>query len=837
MNCSRCLRKVALITAAGVMLVSNLLSAAEKSGIRQAYERGEQAGSSQLGRLVLNQRIEPHWLDDGHRFWFRRTALVDGQRCKEFILVDARTGTRAPAFNHKRLAKALSKAMKKTFDAGHLPFDAIKFVDGTLEVRTSGGVWRVDLDDYTCVAGPKQSTKRRNAPATKRDPGKGKKRGPQGQRSPDGKWRAFIEEQNVAIRRATGGKSIRLTSDGTEEGERYRNVAWSPDSKRLIAWRTTPGADKEMNYIESVPKEGFRPAPKSHVYALPGDRLATHELWLFDVETREATRAKAEPIDWMGAPSLRWRPDGERLTYEQTHRGYMRRRLIEVDASTGKSRAIIDEQGESFLPPMKHFSKYIDDGRQVIWSSERDGWNHLYLHDGETGEIINQITRGEWVVRSIEAVDEKTRTIRFTASGCEPGQDPYHVHHYRVDFDGSNLTALTAGDGTHKVAFSPNGEYIIDTYSRVDLAPVVELRRVDDGSLICEVERADMTPLVESGWIAPEPFCAKGRDGKTDIWGMILRPSTLDPKQKYPVVEFIYAGPHGSHVPKSFAVSRGQQALAEVGFIVVLIDGMGTSNRSKAFHDVAFRNLADGGFPDRIAWMKAAADRYPYIDVSRVGIYGYSAGGYNAARALIDHSDFYKAAVALAGNHDHRTDKVWWNELWMGYPVGDHYREQSNIEDAAEVEGALLLVAGEMDTNVNAHAATMRFVDALIKADKDFDMLLVPGKGHNLSSPHLTRRIWNHFVEHLRGETPPRGFQIKSGSGSECDITVRNNSDAPITIYWITFDGDLKEYEEIAPGGIFKQHSFEGHEWLARADGETVSSYTVSRAKATWVVK
>jgi dipeptidyl aminopeptidase/acylaminoacyl peptidase len=324
-----------------------------------------------------------------------------------------------------------------------------------------------------------------------------------------------------------------------------------------------------------------------------------------------------------------------------------------------------------------------------------------------------------------------------------------------VNFDGSGLTILTKGDGTHSLQFSPDKtkKFFIDTWSRVDEPGRSELRRSSDGKLLCVLETADITALLKTGWKPPMRFTAKARDGKTDIWGVIYRPTNLDTSKKYPVIEAIYAGPHGSYTPKRFSRHYNAQSMAELGFIVVQLDGMGTSNRSKAFHDYCWRNIADAGLPDRVLWIKAAAKKYSYMDTSRVGIYGGSAGGQNTVRAILDYPDFYKVAVADAGCHDNRMDKIWWNEAWMGWPVGPHYAKQSNATDAHKLKGKLLLIVGEMDTNVDP-ASTMQLVNALIKADKDFDMLLVPGFGHGAGGRYGVRRRSDFFVRHLLGVQP-----------------------------------------------------------------------------------
>jgi dipeptidyl aminopeptidase/acylaminoacyl peptidase len=351
-------------------------------------------------------------------------------------------------------------------------------------------------------------------------------------------------------------------------------------------------------------------------------------------------------------------------------------------------------------------------------------------------------------------VDEQSRQVWFTAGGIRPGEDPYHVHYCRANFDGTGLTVLTEGDGTHTVEFSPDRRFFVDTYSRVDLPPVHTLRRSDDGTLLCELERSDSSALLKAGWRAPERFVAKGRDGETDIYGIIIRPTNFDAKRKYPVIEDIYAGPHDSFVPKSFRAYHKMQSMAELGFVVVKIDGMGTSNRSKKFHDVCFKNLKDAGFPDRIAWMKAAAAKHPELDLSRVGVHGGSAGGQNSTGALLFHGDFYKVAVSDCGCHDNRMDKIWWNEQWMSWPIGPEYADNSNVTHAQNLTGKLMLFVGEMDENVDP-ASTMQLANALIKADKDFDLVVIPGAGHgSAEGKYGTRRRADFFVRNLLGVEP-----------------------------------------------------------------------------------
>lgn len=574
--------------------------------------------------------------------------------------------------------------------------------------------------------------------------------------SPDGRWRVKIIDHNVVLRDRDSGDERKLSSNGSPENGYQRGFFWSPDSKRLVVLRSELSKERTVHYVESTPEDQLQPKLHAFSYRKPGDPLPKRRPVLFDVAGDKAIEIDDELFsNPYNLNRFRWDEGSQHFTFLYNQRGHQSLRLIAVDAKTGKAHAVIDEESATFICySSKTFLRRLDETAEVIWMSERDGWNHLYLYDAASGQVANQITKGQWAVRGVDRVDAERRQIWFRAGGIRPEQDPYFVHHCRINFDGSGLVVLTEGDGTHEVEYAPDGEHFIDRYSRVDLPPVTELRRSSDGSLVCVLHQADWSELLAAGWQRPLRFVAKGRDAQTDIYGVILRPSDFDSQKRYPVVEYIYAGPQSAYVPKRFAVQHSGQSLAELGFVVVCIDGMGTSHRSKAFHDVCWKNLADAGFPDRIAWIRAAAREYPWIDASRVGIYGGSAGGQNAMRAVLDHGGFYSAAAADCGCHDNRMDKMWWNEQWMGWPVDSHYEESSNAAHADRLNGELLLTVGEMDENVDP-ASTMQVVDALIRADKDFELVVFPGRGHGAGdSDYGVRRRRDFFVRNLLGVEP-----------------------------------------------------------------------------------
>ena len=760
------LTSIMLVSCGSVLLLPSITFA---QGTAADYARSEGLRARTDG-LVIDAAEAPSWVGPGSSKFVYRKSVKGGF---QFIMVDAATLEKRPAFDHDRLAASIATAMRRQggppITGITLPLGRFTLVDSARAIEfvatgrpnepvTDTTRWRCSLSDYVCARAPIRPD---SALRLRQRVGGGLFGTPQPtdtrvRMSPDSTLEAFVRNYNVVVR-PRGGRDVTALSVDGFEGEAYdpQSIVWSPDSKRLAAFRVRPGYRREVHYIMSSPEDQLQPKHSTLLYNKPGDILDQGTPVLFDVAARtQITVDRALFPNAYAVSGLEWRKDSRAVTFEYNQRGHQVYRVIEIDAATGKTRAIIDETMPTFFEySAKRYRFDLADGKEIIWMSERDGWNHLYLYDGVTGKVKRQITKGPWLVRNVDWVDTTNKQIYFTASGMYPGKDPYFVHAYRIRFDGTGLTPLTDTDANHSVSFSPDRKYLVDLYSRVDLPPVMQLRNTTDGKVLLDLEKADASALLATGWKPPEVFTSLGRDGKTEIWGVILRPSNFDSTKKYPVIENIYAGPQGSFVPKSFGTQLGMQSIAELGFIVVQIDGMGTSNRSKAFHDVAYKNLGDAGFPDRILWHKAVAAKYPYYDISRVGIYGTSAGGQNSMGALLFHPEFYKVAVSAAGCHDNRMDKIWWNEQWMG-EVGPHYSASSNVDNAAKLQGKLMLVVGEMDMNVDP-ASTFQVVNALIKANKTFDLLVIPGAGHTSGGPYGDRKRNDFFVHHLMGVEPP----------------------------------------------------------------------------------
>ena len=570
----------------------------------------------------------------------------------------------------------------------------------------------------------------------------------------------FHRADNLWTRR--GGVERPLTTDGDST---YYYSAWgtfSPDGRYYATVRIKPAPKHYVYYVESSPRGSEQPLLHRQEYAKPGDSLNYRVPVVVDVETGRVVEPSTELFArqyQVSAPV--WDADGRTLTFTYNERGHKVYRLLELDVATGRVRTLIEETNAKYVNYNRLYRHDFADGRYILWTSERDGRNHIYLYDRRKARLVRQVTKGEFYVRDIQRVDEKAGLVYFSACGMDPQEDPYHVHYYNIGIDGRHLKQLTPEPGHHSATFTDDMAYLIDTYSTVATPPVTVLRSGRDGHVLHTLETADISRLKAEGWTPPEVFVAPGRDGVTPMWGLIRRPSNFDPAKKYPVIEYIYSGPGDQYVPKSFTPwIWTMDDLAELGFIVVQLDAMTTSFRTRQFEEVCYKNLKDAGLPDRIAWIRAAARKYPYIDIDRVGIYGCSAGGQNAMAAVLWHGDFYKAAYAACGCHDNRMDKIWWNEQWMSYPVDSTYAACSNVENAWRLERPLMLVVGEMDDNVDP-ASTMQVVAALERAGKDFELVVIPGARHTMGETYGEHKRYDFFVRHLLGVEPPRWGELR----------------------------------------------------------------------------
>ena len=578
--------------------------------------------------------------------------------------------------------------------------------------------------------------------------------------SPDGKMQVFHKENNLWMKQ--DGQEHALTTNGDSTNYYSAWGSFSSDGRYFATVRIKPAPKHYVYYVESSPKDRLEPILHKQEYAKPGDSLNYRVPVIVELATGRVVEPSTELFkSQYQVTAPRWDADNEHVTFEFNERGHKTYRVLELSAKTGLVRTLIEEKNDKYINYNRQRRLDLKDGKRIIWTSERDGRNHIYLYDRQNGRLIRQVTKGEYYVRGIQHVDEKAGIIYFSACGMNKAEDPYLIHYYKIGLNGKGLVCLTPEEGNHKVTYTEDMAYLIDTYSTVTTPPVTVLRSGKDGKILRTLESADISVLEAEGWKAPEVFVAKGRDGKTDMWGLIQRPSNFDPNKRYPIIEYIYSGPGDQYVPKTFTPWLYYlQNMAELGFIVVQVDAMTTSFRTREFEEVCYKNLKDGGLPDRIAWIKAAAEKYPYMDIDRVGIYGCSAGGQNALAAVLWHGDFYKAAYAACGCHDNRMDKIWWNEQWMGYPVDSSYVECSNVENAYRLERPLMLVVGELDDNVDP-ASTMQVVNALEKAGKDFELVVIPGAHHTMGESYGDHKRYDFFVRHLLGVEPPKWSELK----------------------------------------------------------------------------
>ena len=724
-----------------LILLSPCLTIAQN--MSDLYKRADNY-SDLFSSKYYNGVTNPKSIDNSHYFTYQ----TNTHKGIEYYLIDADKKTFNSAFNQEKLANALSVVLNEKVEPYKLPISQVvlnKQLD-SLFFRVKSKDYHVDLNNYTVKekADNGKDTSYYWGSASKED---SKRKAT----SPDGKKDAYISEGNLWVEDKATGKKTKLSNDGSPSEYYSSNIYWSPDSKKIVSFKYRPGGDRKLLLISSSPKDQLQPKTETWDYAKPGDAVAIRRPVAFLVEENKAIHFNLPEAEMQyNIPDIRWNKGSDSFTFDYNRRGHQQYIVYNSDLSTSKLRPIVDEKSNTFIYYREVYKYWLEDKNEMLWISERDGWRHIYLIDTQTGNVKKQLTKGDWVVKTIVNVDEKKRTLIFKGCGMDEGEDPYFEKYYSLNIDNGKIVCLTPENANHSVTFTTDYQYMLDSYSRVDLAPTVVVRSLQkNGEVVFKPEnQPNIDDVKAAGWKAPEVFSAKGRDGETNIWGIIIRPTDFDPNKKYPVIEYIYAGPHNSFVPKSFGIEHHGSALAELGFIVVQIDGMGTANRSKAFHDVCWKNLKDAGFPDRIKWIETAATKYPEMDIKKVGIYGTSAGGQSSTGALLFYPEFYKVAVSSCGCHDNRIDKMWWNEQWMGYPIGKEYIDCSNVENAHLLEGDLMLILGEMDNNVDP-ASTLQVVDKLIEHNKEFEFVMIPGEGHSSGGKYGERKRRDFFVKHL----------------------------------------------------------------------------------------
>jgi dipeptidyl aminopeptidase/acylaminoacyl peptidase len=752
---------------AALVAATPLLAQQPRALTADDYARAERFLGYNTTPLVSGIAVRPGWLA-ADRFWYLNTT-ADGV---EYVLVDPARRSRAPAFDHSRLAAALSRAADSTYDARHLTLGALSFSArlDSISFEARGRRWTCDVRGAGCGATAPRDSALRNAIV-----------------SPDGTRAAFIRDDDLWVRDLSTGRETQLTTDGvpdfgyaTDNAGWVRSdrpvLLWSPDSKKIATFQQDQRGVGEMYLVRT---QVGHPVLERWKYPLPGDSVvAMIQRVIIDVDARRVIRLQLPPDQHRSTlcdhvvcrgewADVEWTPDASRLVFVSTSRDHRHEWLRVADAATGAVRDVFDESVETFFESGAGRVNWhvLPATNQILWFSERSDWGHLYRYDLGTGKLLGQVTSGNWNVLQVLRVDETGRTLFFTGAGREAG-DPYFRRLYSVRMDGSRLTLLTPEDGDHEVSLAPDGRYFVDSYSRPDVPPVTVLRD-RAGRIVLTLERADISRLTATGWRPPMPITVKARDGKTDLYGLLYRPTTFDSTRRYPIVNHIYPGPQtGSVGSRGFSAARGDaQALAELGFVVVEIDAMGTPLRSKSFHAAWYGNMGDNGLPDQVAAMRELAQRYSWIDLDRAGIYGHSGGGYAAADAMLRYPDFFKVGISEAGNHDNRNYEDDWAEKWQGLLVKNadgttSYDNQANQLQAEHLKGKLLIAYGTTDNNVPPDNSLL-LVDELIKANKDFDLLALPNRRHGFGSePYMIRRRWDYLVRWLLGAEPPAGFRL-----------------------------------------------------------------------------
>ena len=750
------------------------------------YAQAERFMTYNTTPLVDHAVQKVHWLDADH-FWYRdHDAGAD-----HFLRMTASTGARVPLFDQVKLATALARVLNQAVDANQLPVTGYSVqADGRLDIAIKGKHYLCDLREQGECVGDK-SAEVAGAVGDAGESGVGRE---PGVLSPDKKSAAFIRNWNLWRRDVATGKETRLTTDGVENfgyatdnaGWKHTDkpiLEWSPDSTRIATFQQDQRKTSDM-YLVST--NVGKPRLTQWKYPLVGDQNVTMiERVIINVAARKVVRLQMPPDQHRsslcddvscgpdgGWDDVQWAPDGKTLAFVSTSRDHRHEWFRLADARTGTVRTVFEEVVPTWYESGNGAVnwRYLPQTQEAIWFSERNNWGNLYLYDLKTGKLKHAITVGEGNVTEVLRVDAKTRTVWFRGVGRTAGVNPYYQQLFKVSLDGGEPVLLTPEAADHTVTLSPDGRLFVDAYSTPTTPPVTVLRQSSDGQIVTAVATADISRLLAAGWVPPVPFTVKARDGQTDLYGMLFKPTNFDAAKKYPIIDYIYPGPQtGSVRGRSFSAARGDhQALAELGFIVVAVDGMGTPWRSKAFHDAYFEKIEDNTLPDQITAIRQLGARYPWIDLDRVGIWGHSGGGNATAGAMFRYPDFFKVGWAESGNHDNRNYEDDWAEKWQGLLVTDkdgktNYDAQANQNFAGRLKGRLMLVHGSMDDNVPP-SNTLLVVDALIKANRNFDLLILPNARHSYAkdTPYVTRRRWDYFVQYLAGNTPPVEYQLKA---------------------------------------------------------------------------
>lgn len=732
------------------------------------YRRAERMLMAHTSQLIYNANVRPQWIDDNH-FWYLNS-IPEGN---EFILVNARAMERTSAFDHKKLAVELSDALGEDIKEYELPIRSVDFSEdlSSISFNIEGQGYNYDINENLLSKHDESGYNTRNAMV-----------------SPDKSKAAFIRDYNLWVKDLDSGEETQLTFDGVKDFGYATNNAgwarsespvllWSPDSRMIATFQHDARGVGEM-YLATT--NVGHPVPEIWKYPLPEDSVIFRiNRVVIHLDDQTVVRLKMDPDKHRSTISdhiairggqfadVEWSPDGSLLAFVSTSRDHKNEILRVADPYTGEVRDVYEETEDTFFESGYSMINWhiLPETNEFIWYSQKSNWGHLYLHDLASGELKNLITEGDWRVLDVLYINKGKKTIYFTGAGKEPG-NPYFQYLYSVKTDGSGLRLHTPDSAFHNISLSPGGAYFVDSYSTPVDPPVTVLRDIENGNVL-DLEKGDISDLLADGWVPPVPFTVKARDSETDLYGLMFKPSDFDETKKYPIINYIYPGPQSSSVRSmSFSASRSDnQAIAELGFIVVALNAMGTPMRSKSFHETYYGDMGDNGLPDQITGMKQLAERYKWIDIDRAGIYGSSGGGFASTDAILRYPDFFKVAVSCAGNHDNRNYEDDWGEKWQGlleeYPDGTtNYDNQANQLLAGNLKGKLLLAHGTMDTNVPNYN-TLLVVNALIAANKDFDLILFPNRGHGFSNePYMMRRRWDYFVKNLMGAEPPEGFEF-----------------------------------------------------------------------------